>query len=96
VPHAIVLPAVMRAFSPVLAPHAAALNLALAADAQPAADAFERLVREAGMATRLRDIGIPRADLADLAAQTATLPMMQNAPRAVDAAEIHSWLEAVW
>jgi alcohol dehydrogenase class IV len=48
------------------------------------------------MATRLRDIGIPRADLADLAAQTATLPMMQNAPRAVDAAEIHSWLEAVW
>jgi alcohol dehydrogenase class IV len=48
------------------------------------------------MATRLRDIGIPHADLTEIAAQTATLAMMQNAPRAVDAAEIHAWLEAVW
>ncbi len=61
-----------------------------------AADAFTQLVRDAGMATRLRDIGIPAADLGQIAAETATLPMMQNAPRAVDAAEIHSWLEAAW
>jgi alcohol dehydrogenase class IV len=96
VPHAIVLPAIMRAFASELAPFAAALRAALAAGTDPAADAFERLVRDAGMATRLREAGIPHADLPDIAAQTATLPMMQNAPRAVAAAEIHSWLEAVW
>lgn len=96
VPHAILLPAVMRAFAPELAPHASVLAVALGSGQGSAADAFERLVREAGMATRLRDIGIPAGDLAQIAAETATLPMMQNAPRAVDAAEIHSWLEAVW
>lgn len=86
VPHAILLPPVMRAFATALAPFAAV----------PAPAAFENLVREAGMATRLRDIGIPKADLPAIAAQTATLAMMQNLPRAVETAEIHSWLDAVW
>jgi alcohol dehydrogenase class IV len=96
VPHAIVLPPIMRAFAAELAPHAAALAAALDSRDGSAADAFAELVRAAGMPTRLREIGIPQADLADIAAQTAPLAMMQNAPRAVDAAEIHAWLEAVW
>jgi maleylacetate reductase len=96
VPHAIVLPPIMRAFAAELAPHAAALASALDAHDGSSAGAFEELVRKAGMATRLREIGIPQGDLADIAAHTALLPMMQNAPRAVDAAEIHTWLEAVW
>jgi alcohol dehydrogenase class IV len=96
VPHAILLPPIMRAFETDLAPHSAALAVALRTDDGSAADAFADLVREAGMATRLRDIGIPQAGLAEIAAQTATLPMMQNAPRTVGAAEIHAWLEAVW
>jgi alcohol dehydrogenase class IV len=96
VPHAILLPPIMRAFDTELEPHAPALANALGAGAGSAAAAFEDLVRAGGMATRLRDIGIPHADLTEIAAQTATLPMMQNAPRAVDAAEIHAWLEAVW
>jgi len=62
----------------------------------PSPEAFEELVRAAGMPTRLHDIGIPAADLESIAVQTATLAMMQNAPRAVEAAEIRSWLEAVW
>ena len=95
VPHAIVLPPIMRAFAPELAPHAKALAEAFAVRDGSAAEGFERLVRDAGMATRLRDIGIPRGGLAQVAAQTAALPMMQNAPRPVDAAEIHAWLEAV-
>ena len=53
VPHAIVLPPIMRAFAGDLAPHAAV----------PAPEAFEELVRTAGMATRLREIGIPRGRL---------------------------------
>jgi alcohol dehydrogenase class IV len=96
VPHAIVLPSIMRAFAPELAPQAKALADAFAVNEGSAAEAFEQLVRDAGMATRLRDIGIPHGDLAQVAAQTATIPMMQNAPRPVDAAEIHAWLEAVW
>jgi alcohol dehydrogenase class IV len=96
IPHAIVLPPIMRAFEPELAPYAGALTAALGAGSGSAAEGFERLVRDAGMATRLRDIGIPQADLAVIAVQTATVPMMQNVPRAVDAAEIHTWLEAVW
>lgn len=86
VPHAIVLPPIMRAFAGDLAPHAAV----------PGPEAFEELVRASGMATRLREIGIPAADLESIAVQTARLAMMQNAPRAVEAAEIRSWLEAVW
>jgi alcohol dehydrogenase class IV len=86
VPHAIVLPPIMRAFAHQLAPYAEV----------PSPDAFEELVRGAGMPTRLRDIGIPAADLESIAVQTATLAMVQNAPRAVEAAEIRSWLEAVW
>jgi alcohol dehydrogenase class IV len=86
VPHAILLPPVMRAFAPELAQHAGV----------PTVEAFEALVHEAGMATRLREIGIPASDLHAIAAQTAMLSMMQNFPRAVDTAEIHSWLEAVW
>jgi len=96
VPHAIVLPPIMRAFATDLAPYQTTLDAALSADGGDAAGAFERLVRDAGMASRLRDIGIPRAELPAVAAQTAALPMMQNVPRAVDAAEIHAWLEAVW
>lgn len=86
VPHAIVLPPIMRAFAPELAAHAEV----------PSPKAFEELVRAAGMPTRLRDIGIPAADLESIAEQTARLGMMQNAPRAVETAEICSWLEAVW
>ena len=86
VPHAILLPPVMRAFAAQLAPYPGV----------PAVAAFEALVREAGMATRLREIGIPAADLPAIAAETATIAMMQNLPRTVDTAEIHSWLEAVW
>ena len=76
----------MRAFAPELAQYAGV----------PAVEAFEALVREAGMVTRVHEIGIPASDLPAIAAQTATLSMMQNFPRAVGTAEIHSWLEAVW
>lgn len=86
VPHAILLPPVMRAFAAALAPHPGV----------PEPAAFADFVREAGLPGRLRDIGIPAADLHAIAAQTATLAMMQNLPRAVEAAEIHSWLESVW
>jgi alcohol dehydrogenase class IV len=96
IPHAILLPPVMRAFLPVLEPCLPQLAAAFESNPSAVVQEFERLAAQAGLQTRLRAIGVPRDDLGTIAAQTAVLGMMENAPRRVGADEIEGWLEEVW
>lgn len=62
-----------------------------------AGDAVESLVCALGLPTRLRDIGIDRSMLSDLAARALNdPPMCTNPRRPRDAGEIEALLEAMW
>ena len=62
-----------------------------------AGDAVESLVRALGLPTRLRDIGVDRSVLPDLAARALNdLPMRTNPRRPRDAGEIEALLDTMW
>jgi alcohol dehydrogenase class IV len=97
IPHAILMAPVMRAFAPVLAPLLPQLTIALgAAGGEDAIAAFERISRDAGMPTRLRDIDVREADFTQIAEQSAALPIMTLTPRPVPTHEIRDWLVTTW
>jgi alcohol dehydrogenase class IV len=97
VPHAVLLPHVMRAFGDALEPVRERLDAALAASGdEDTAAAFERLSASSGLPVRLRAIGVPQEDLPDIATQTAALAIMALAPRPVTTRELGVWLESAW
>ncbi len=97
IPHAILLPTVMRAFGSDLEPLRSELERALAATpGEDAGAAFERLARDAHLPVRLRDLHVRPDDFPQIAEESAVLPIMQFAPRPVDTAEIQQWLKALW
>lgn len=97
IPHAMLLPPVMRAFAAALEPVEPQLEQALAVrSGENTVDAFARLAAEAGLPMRLQAIGVERADFPDIARAAGALPIMRLSPRSVEAAEIMHWLEATW
>ena len=83
--NAICLPAAMR-FNADVAPLALAVC---------PVETAEELARLAGF-TRLRDLGVPEADLPALAAATAARPGARANPRPASPAEIEELLRSVW
>ncbi len=74
-----------------------AVSRGLGAPSESAADAVESLVRVLGLPTRLRDIGVDRSLLPDLAARALNDPPMRTNPRRPrDAGEIEALLQAMW
>jgi alcohol dehydrogenase class IV len=97
VPHAVLLPHVMRAFADVLEPVRARLDSALGVSAgEDATTAFERLSASCGLPARLCAIGVPQEDLPGIAKQTAALAIMALAPRPVGTNELCVLLGAAW
>jgi alcohol dehydrogenase class IV len=97
VPHAVLLPHVMRAFADVLDPVRERLGGALGASGgEEPATAFARLSASSGLPARLRAIRVPQAELPDIAQQTAGLAIMALAPRPVTTHELGAWLESAW
>jgi alcohol dehydrogenase class IV len=102
--HAIVLPRAAARLLPVaganIAPLAAALGAEPATDADEAAASVARRLAEVlasmPVPSRLRDVGVDRADLSDLAEVAMHEPMMAYAPRAMSLAEVHGVLAECW
>lgn len=98
--HGLLMAPVMRALLPAAEGATAqlvrVLDLGDGAGAKEAATAISQLVRELGVGPRLRDLGIPAADLDDLARQASRHTVMVNVPRPVSVAELRHWLEEVW
>lgn len=62
-----------------------------------AGDAVESLVRALGLPTRLREIGVDRSLLSDLAARALNDPPMRTNPRrSRNAGEVEALLQAMW
>ena len=62
-----------------------------------AAAAIEAFVRESGLPSRLRDVGVPQEDLAACAeAALSDGSIVYNARPVTDAAEVLGVLEAAW
>lgn len=104
---AILLPHAVRFNAPAtgarMAAAAASLGAATAADADddadaPArtADALERLLAALPVPRRLRDAGVDRGLLDDVAAHATDDWFLQRNPRPVGAAELRALLEAAW
>jgi alcohol dehydrogenase class IV len=96
VPQALLLPIVMAD----LLPPAGLPLLDDAVAAAPAgADAPARigaLVQGLGVGPRLRDLGVPEADLPALAEEAARHTLLVHAPRPITPAELSGWLGAAW
>jgi maleylacetate reductase len=90
--NAIVLPAALR-FNAAVAPDALR-RLAEALDADPPARA-EELARLGGF-TRLRDLGVPEAELHEVAEATASRAGARANPRQASVEEIEELLRSVW
>ncbi len=91
--NAIVLPAALRFNEPVAAAEISRFGAAMDTD-----DADGRVVELArlGGFERLRDLGIPRDELDEVAGATAARPGARNNPRQASPAEIADLLRSVW
>jgi maleylacetate reductase len=69
--------------------------LAAAMGASDAPTRVEELARLGGFA-RLRDLGVPEDDLAEVAVQTAQRPAARSNPRPASAADIEVLLRSIW
>jgi alcohol dehydrogenase class IV len=70
-------------------------SLATAMGAADAPTRVEELARLGGF-ERLRDLGIPDAELGDVARQVAERPGARSNPRPASAAEIEALLRSIW
>jgi alcohol dehydrogenase class IV len=91
--NAICLPAALR-FNASLVPEAIA-RFAAALGTDDAAGRIEELARLAGIG-RLRDLGVPEDDLAQLSEEAAARPGNQANPRPATSAELEELLRSVW
>jgi maleylacetate reductase len=91
--NALCLPPALRFNEPVV-PEAIA-SLATAMGAADAPTRVEELARLGGF-ERLRDLGIPDAELGDVARQVAERPGARSNPRPASAAEIEALLRSIW
>lgn len=91
--NAVCLPLALR-FNAPLAPQA----IARFADALGTGDAATRVEELAGLVgvQRLRDLGVPEADLAQLSEEAAARPGNRANPRPATAAEVSDLLRSVW
>jgi maleylacetate reductase len=90
--NALVLPPVLRFNEPV-APHAVArLGEALGGEAPARA----RELAELGGVHRLRDFGVPRDELREVAAATVTRPAARANPRQATVADVAQLLDSAW
>jgi alcohol dehydrogenase class IV len=105
VSHAILLAPSMRLMMPSLGEEQALVFAALGGnpsglDAHAcgvgAADAMDALLAKLPLKRRLRDLGIPTSELADIAKHTETEYMMANLPRPVSTQEVEALLQAAW
>jgi maleylacetate reductase len=91
--NALCLPPALR-FNAVAVPEALAL-LAGALETPDAAARIEELARLGGF-ERLRDFGVPRDEIASVAAAVADRPGARTNPRPVSASEIEELLRSIW
>jgi alcohol dehydrogenase class IV len=106
VAHALLLPPAMRRLLPSLgadgvrrvagALGADARELDAAAGSAVAADAIRALVAATPLPRRLRDVGVPEAELDALATAALGDHMIAYAPRRLDAADVRAVLRAAW
>ena len=93
--NAVLLPAMLR-INRDLVPEEQA-RLAALLGAEDPADYLDRFLNGLGVATRLRDLGVPRDDLPRLARLDAEAPAFgQGANRISDAGELTRLLETAW
>ncbi len=90
--NALTLPPVLGYNEPVAPEALARLGEALGGDAATRARELAAL----GGFERLRDFGVPREELADVAAATVTRPAARSNPREASAAEVTELLLAIW
>jgi alcohol dehydrogenase class IV len=90
--NALCLPPALRFNEPVAGEEIARLAEALGDDA---ASRAEELARLAGF-TSLRDLGVPRDQLAEVAEAVVVRPGARANPRRASAGEVHELLLAVW
>ena len=74
-------------------PELTALAEALGTDDPPGR--VEELARLGGF-ERLRDFGVPEAELPEVAAETAARPAARSNPRSVSPADVESLLRSIW
>ncbi|MGI4812991.1 MAG: iron-containing alcohol dehydrogenase [Janthinobacterium lividum] len=101
VPHGdttgLVLPAVLRWNRDASAPAQAMIARALGRDDGDAATAVSALVQRLGLPLRLRDAGVAREDLPEIARKTLHEPLLRNSRKPVTgAADIEAILELAW
>jgi alcohol dehydrogenase class IV len=66
------------------------------ADATEAATIMSSFVRSLPLKQRLRDLGIPEAELAEIAQLTMSDYMMANLPRPMAESEVLALLQSAW
>jgi alcohol dehydrogenase class IV len=104
VSHAILLAPAMRLLLPIVGDDQKLLIEALGgssrgpsqADATEAATIMSSFVRSLPLKQRLRDLGIPEADLAEIAQLTMSDYMMANLPRPMTESEVCTLLQSAW
>jgi alcohol dehydrogenase class IV len=104
VSHAILLAPAMRLLLPIVGDDQKLLIEALGgssrgpsqADATEAATIMSSFVRSLPLKQRLRDLGIPEADLAEIAQLTMSDYMMANLPRPMAESEVRTLLQSAW
>ena len=104
VSHAILLAPAMRLLLPIVGDDQKLLIEALGgssrgpslADATEAATIMSSFVRSLPLKQRLRDLGIPEAELAEIAQLTMSDYMMANLPRPMAEREVRTLLQSAW
>ncbi|MFO7573362.1 MAG: iron-containing alcohol dehydrogenase [Gaiellaceae bacterium] len=91
--NALTLPPALRFNEPVVPEAVAALGAALSTD--DPAGRVQELARLAGF-ERLRDFGVPEAELSDVAAETASRPGARANPRPATAEDVEELLRSIW
>jgi alcohol dehydrogenase class IV len=93
----VMLPSVLRYNAAVNADRQALVSEAMGQPGVPAADVVEALVTSLGQPTRLRDVGVERAQLDAIAAGSVENMMVRSNPRPVETAvQIREILDMAW
>lgn len=93
----VMLPSVLRYNAAVNADRQALVSEAMGQPGVPAADVVEALVTSLGQPTRLRDVGVERAQLDAIAAGSVENMMVRSNPRPVETAvQIREILDLAW
>jgi maleylacetate reductase len=93
----IMLPHVLRWNEPVTAERQKLISEAMGRPSLSAGDAVAELVSDLGLPSRLRDVGISRDSLGQIAEEAASHPVVRTNPRDITAAaDVQQILDAAW